>query len=761
MDKSVVSAFRPGDYSLVGKDSIKAVERGLANARWYASPVPREEMRALLERKDGPALRDTLIWFGLIFFFGACGYWLWGTGWAVIPFIFYGVLYASTSDSRWHESSHGTAFKTGWLNDGLYEIASFMVLRESTPWRWSHTRHHSDTIVVGRDPEIAVMRPADLLKLVLNFFNVGAFRAYLSGLARHCAGRLSESERSYIPASAMAGIRLRAWIYVLIYAGVIALAVATRSLLPLMYIGLPTFYGAWLMVVYGYTQHAGLAENVLDHRLNCRTVYMNALNRYLYWNMNYHVEHHMFPLVPYHALPRLHELVKADMPPAYPSIAAAYREIIPAVLRQAKDPAYFVRRPLPQSVPRPDWTQGAVVHSAEGRAAAVDGWIEACSAGALRRSDVIRFDHDGATYALYRTAEGQLYATEGACTHGSSHLADGLLVQGTLIECGKHNGRFDVRDGAAVRLPACVGLRSYALREEGGRLLLNLSAAGGQGASAPSYTLRVVSNSYVSAFIKELALEVDPASAALAYRPGEYLQFEIPAYPARSLGGLAVEGRFRGLWESVKAFDAAAVNPVACRRNYSFAGSPGEGGPLRFNVRLALPPRGRAVSAGVGSAYLFGLQPGDAVRALGPFGDFHIRPGEREMVYLGGGAGMAPLRAHLVQLLEVERSRRPISYWYGARSRQELLYQETFARLERQHPNFRFRTALSEPLAEDNWDGPRGFIHDVLRREYLAGHPDPLAVDYYLCGPPAMMRAGLSMLQELGVPPEQIAFDEF
>ena len=150
------------DYSLTGVNAARAVEKGLAEADWYQCPVPRATMRKLLERRDGPALRDTILWFALIIGSGWAGAALWGSWWAVIPFAIYGVLYASTSDSRWHESGHGTAFKTDWLNNALYEIASFMVMRESTVWRWSHTRHHSDTIIVGRDPEIAVPRHPEL-----------------------------------------------------------------------------------------------------------------------------------------------------------------------------------------------------------------------------------------------------------------------------------------------------------------------------------------------------------------------------------------------------------------------------------------------------------------------------------------------------------------------------------------------------------------------------------------------------------------------
>ena len=336
------------DYSLVGKNSPLAVQKGLAGAKWYTSPVPKDKMRELLERRNGPAIRDTLLWFALLIFFGGCGYLLWGSWGAIIPFAIYGVLYASVSDSRWHESSHGTAFRTDWMNNALYELASFMVLRESVDWRWSHTRHHSDTIIVGRDPEIVVQRPANLFSLfVLNVFGINALKMYVNNVAFHVVGRLTPEEVTYIPELEHKKLFLRARIYVLIYVALIAYSIYTRSILPLMFVGLPNIYGTWLMLVYGYTQHAALAEDVLDHRLNCRTVYMNWLNRFLYWNMGYHVEHHMFPLVPYHALPKLHAVVKADMPAAYNGLLEAYREIVPALVRQSKDPTYFVKRQPP------------------------------------------------------------------------------------------------------------------------------------------------------------------------------------------------------------------------------------------------------------------------------------------------------------------------------------------------------------------------------------------------------------------------------
>ena len=295
---TTVSSLLRNRYVLSKESSELALAKGLAEATWYKTPVPKGKIRELLERRDGPAIRDTLLWFTMIF---AAGYWAyrwWGKWWAILPFAIYGVLYASSSDSRWHESGHGTAFKTDWMNNTLYEIASFMVMRESIVWRWSHTRHHSDTIIVGRDPEIQVPRPPDLVELGKKFVGLGNFPRFWVSIAQHCFGRMSGPEKEFVPESEYSGIFIRARIYVVIYAIILGAAFACRTILPLMFVGLPNLYGSWLMNVYSLTQHAGLAENVLDHRLNCRTVYMNRVHRFLYWNMNYHVEHRMFPLVP-------------------------------------------------------------------------------------------------------------------------------------------------------------------------------------------------------------------------------------------------------------------------------------------------------------------------------------------------------------------------------------------------------------------------------------------------------------------------------
>lgn len=345
------------DYSMRGADAAHAVAVGLATAQWYHSDVSRKEMKALMKREDGPAIRDTIILYGCMVLFASIAIGLWphsGAQWAVWPslvslpfWLAYGVLYGSAMDSRWHECSHGTAFRTAWMNDFVYQVASFMMVRNPVTWRWSHARHHTDTLIVGRDPEIVAMRPPKLLRIVANFLGlVDAWNGWMRMLS-NASGRLDGDEATYIPTSEHAKVIRVARIWVLIYGLVIAAAVWMGSILPLMVVGLPRLYGAWHHVLTGVMQHAGLAENVTDHRLNSRTVYINPISRFIYWNMNYHIEHHMFPMVPYYRLPELHAKIKHDLPEPSPSMFAAYAEFVPVLLRQLRNEELFITRALP------------------------------------------------------------------------------------------------------------------------------------------------------------------------------------------------------------------------------------------------------------------------------------------------------------------------------------------------------------------------------------------------------------------------------
>jgi fatty acid desaturase len=335
------------DYSLTGPEGKRAEERGLAAAEWYATPIPRAKMKELMKRKDGPAIRDTLIWFATLIVLGYLAYLSWGTWWSILAFFAYGTFYASPGDSRWHECGHGTAFKTQWMNDVVYQIASFMVLRSATPWRWSHARHHTDTIIVGRDPEILTERPPIWKIIVMQIFHLYGGPIEIKRFFLHTVGRMEVQEKEYIPPTEHHKVFREARVYLLIFAAVIAACIYTGSILPAMFIVLPSFYGNLMVLLFGMTQHLGLYEDVLDHRLNSRTVYMNRVFRFLYWNMNYHVEHHMFPMVPYHALPKLHQEMKSDCPEARPGLWAALKEVIGALRKQKENPAYVVVKPLP------------------------------------------------------------------------------------------------------------------------------------------------------------------------------------------------------------------------------------------------------------------------------------------------------------------------------------------------------------------------------------------------------------------------------
>lgn len=335
------------DYSLFGADAKRAVESGLTAAEWYHTEVPRKVMKDLMARSDGPAIRDTIILYGSMIVLAGIGIAFWPSLWSAPFWLAYGVLYGSASDSRWHECGHGTAYKTAWMNNVVYQIASFMIMRNSATWRWSHARHHSETYLVGRDPEIAVMRPPEVAKLILNFFGVIDVINFFPRIIRNAISGPTPDEKTFVPESEWGKVQRVAIIHVAIYSVTIIAAVSWGSILPLMVIGLPRMYGAWHHVMTGLLQHGGLADNVIDHRLNSRTVYMNPVSRFIYWNMNYHVEHHMFPMVPYHALPRLHEIIKDDLPVPEPSIAVAYARMIRALWRQRHEPGYTMTPVLP------------------------------------------------------------------------------------------------------------------------------------------------------------------------------------------------------------------------------------------------------------------------------------------------------------------------------------------------------------------------------------------------------------------------------
>ncbi len=278
--------------------------------------------------------------------------------------------------------------------------------------------------------------------------------------------------------------------------------------------------------------------------------------------------------------------------------------------------------------------------------------------------------------------------------------------------------------------------------------------------SIKKYGATVVSNENVATFIKELVLQLDEGEH-LEFEAGAYIQIDIPEYTA-AFRDFNVAEHYRDTWERFGLWKLKAGSDEPVFRAYSLANPPHEGSELKLTVRIATPPPNMPEAPpGVGSSYVFSLKPGDRLTLSGPYGDFFAKPTEREMCFVGGGAGMAPMRSHILNQLEAVHTQRRITFWYGARSVSEMFYDEEFKRLAAGHPNFTYHVALSEPQPGDNWQGPVGFIHQVLFDTYLKTHEDPTEIEYYLCGPPPMIDAVTRMLDSLGVEPEMIAFDKF
>ncbi len=270
----------------------------------------------------------------------------------------------------------------------------------------------------------------------------------------------------------------------------------------------------------------------------------------------------------------------------------------------------------------------------------------------------------------------------------------------------------------------------------------------------------VRSNHNVATFIKELVLELPPGEQ-VDFKAGGYIQIECPPHTV-DYKDFEIEEKFHEDWDKYNVWQYRSVVDETVTRAYSMANYPGERGIIMLNVRIASPPpRQPDVPPGKMSSYIFNLKPGDKVTISGPYGEFFIKDTDAEMVYVGGGAGMAPLRSHIFELFKNLKTNRKVSYWYGGRSLRELFYVEHFRAIEKEFPNFKFNIALSEPLPEDNWTGYKGFIHNVLIDNYLSKHEAPEEIEYYFCGPPQMNAAVIKMLDDFGVEPENIAFDDF
>lgn len=279
------------------------------------------------------------------------------------------------------------------------------------------------------------------------------------------------------------------------------------------------------------------------------------------------------------------------------------------------------------------------------------------------------------------------------------------------------------------------------------------------------FNCEVVSNRNVATFIKEFVVKL-PEGQDFDFEPGGYIQIDVPKYEI-SFREFFIEEEFRSDWDKFRMWDLKAGNKEESFRAYSMANYPAEKNLIKLNIRIATPPWDKVnnqfmnVPPGICSSFIFSRKPGDIVSLSGPYGEFHIKNTTNEMVYIGGGAGMAPLRSHIFHLFHTLKTSRKVSFWYGARSTREIFYEDEFREIEKNFPNFSFHIALSEPLPEDNWTGYTGFIHQVLYENYLSKHEEPEDIEYYFCGPPVMNGAVIKMLDNLGIPKENIAFDDF
>ncbi|HHT99631.1 NADH:ubiquinone reductase (Na(+)-transporting) subunit F [Xiashengella succiniciproducens] len=332
--------------------------------------------------------------------------------------------------------------------------------------------------------------------------------------------------------------------------------------------------------------------------------------------------------------------------------------------------------------------------------------------------------------------------------------------------------RCRVPEGAGSILPTETGFFTRKEQAENWRLACQVKVRDNINMEVPHEVLgikkwecTVVSNRNVATYIKEFVVKL-PEGEKLDFKSGGYIQIDVPKIEV-DFKDMDIDEKFRPDWEKFKMFDLKMKNPEATYRAYSMANHPAEGNIIMLNIRIATPPFDRVnggfmkVNPGICSSYIFSRKPGDKVTISGPYGEFFLKETDREMMFIGGGAGMAPMRSHLFHLFHTLKTGRKVTFWYGARSVKEIFYEEDFRAIEREFPNFKFTIGLSEPQPEDNWTGPVGFIHKVIYDNYLSKHPEPEEIEYYLCGPPMMNEAVNKMLYDLGVSKEMIAYDDF
>ena len=326
--------------------------------------------------------------------------------------------------------------------------------------------------------------------------------------------------------------------------------------------------------------------------------------------------------------------------------------------------------------------------------------------------------------------------------------------------------KVDVLEGGGAMLPTETSHISRGAAREGCRLSCQVKVKQDMKIevepevfSVRRWMCTVRSNHNVATFIKELILEL-PEGESVPFRAGGYIQISAPPHHVK-YSDFDIEEEYRDAWDAFNLWKIESRVDEPVERAYSMANYPEEKGIIMLNVRVATPPPRMDVPPGKMSSWIFNLKPGDKAEIAGPFGEFFAKETKNEMCFIGGGAGMAPMRSHIFDQFKRIKTDRKVTFWYGARSLREAFYIEDFDSIAAEFPNFEWHMAMSEPQPEDNWEGYTGFIHTVVLNEYLSKHPAPEDIEYYLCGPPPMLKAVMKMLDDLGVEPENIAFDDF
>lgn len=437
--------------------------------KWAQARISREDLKALMQRSDAKGLVHAALFYALLIGLGIAAYWSIGKGWWMIPIFWaYGTVYCFQNHLM-HETHHRTAFKSTWLNETFHWISGFFHGEEPVYARWGHAQHHTYTYMPDHDPEIMAPRPAQWKVVLPPFFGIGVYRPI--PIIKHAFGILSEADRELVPESDQPAMIRSARGWLLGYGLIIASCIVFQTWLPLVFTVFARFYGAFIPTALNHSQHFGLEQDVYDHRLCSRNIRLNPLLGFLYWNMQYHIEHHMYPAIPFHALRKMHLKIRDQLPASYPSLIAAYREMVPIMLRQQRDPDYHLTPKLPASEQsRP--AQAAQPLDIDIVREGDEIWISVPEAETMAVDDVLGFKHEGEQYAIYRLKDGY-YATSNRCSHAGALLSKGFVID-EQIECPAHQGRFDIRSGEATHSPACKRMKTFPIKQENGRIMLGI-----------------------------------------------------------------------------------------------------------------------------------------------------------------------------------------------------------------------------------------------------------------------------------------------